>query len=904
MAHATPMMEQYSSIKAQYQDAVLFFRVGDFYEMFNSDAEEVSRLLNLTLTKRGLHPMCGVPYHAAKIYISRLLKLGKKIAICEQIGETIPGQLTQRKVIEVITPGTAIEDSLLDGHKHNYLAAVYCSRKKLQTEQGTDFLCGFAYVDVSTGDFQATHFYKSAFLEKFQKELDTLKPNELLIQQSLFDEIPLLQKCLEEHPNMLKNYYPDWTFVSESAGKKICEHFKVHTLKGFGFEETDVEIPVLALLLDYLKETAGECLDHIVAVHKYEDTQFLQLDDSSRKNLELITNLRDATTSYTLFEVLNQTKTMLGARLLQEDILRPLCQYQSIYDRQEKVYALYKNEKLLAAVRKELSSILDIQRLVSKISMNKANGKDLLSLKQSLNQIVKLVELSKQHHSFFLQLDKTSDADLRAITEMLERSINEECTIAFNDSKLIKQGWSKELDELKGIRNNVHSILDTYLNEEKEKTGLQKLKIKSNKMHGYFFEITKFTLTHTPDHFILLKDLKTSKMFSTEKLQEIQDKIEHAETEIIRLEKELFGGILAKIMEHVALLLELSKEVARLDVLHSFAQVAILNCWVRPTIAEDGHLRIVNGRHPIVEAHIPAGEFIPNDLDLCSHSDQKTKPGVANATGCCEHSTEQGAANNRGEQDKTFALITGPNMAGKSTYLRQNALIVLLAQLGSFVPAETAHICICDKIFCRVGASDNLARGESTFLVEMTETAFILQNATEKSLVIMDEVGRGTSTQDGLAIAQAVMEHLLTNIKAKTIFATHYHELGLLEHTRLVQLKLDVIEENGRIIFLKKVLPGVSENSYGLQVASIAGVPRPVIERASQILQQIVTQNQAHTALEPMSVPIVSPHSPVTQSLFDEKELIIDEIASLDVDSLRPIEALHLIQLWQESVKK
>ncbi|MEL3909252.1 MAG: DNA mismatch repair protein MutS [Treponemataceae bacterium] len=878
----TPMMEQYNGIKAQYADAVLFFRLGDFYEMFNSDAIEISQLLDLTLTKRGKTPMCGVPYHAAKIYIARLLKYGKKVAICEQITDPVPGQLVERKVVEVITPGTAVEDSLLESDRNSYLLAVYCSSKKVAGSRN-DKWCGLAYIDVSTGDFFATHFKKSEFLTKFKKELDTLRPNEILLQQSLLSEIAGLDKLLNEHPSILKNYYPDWSFVSETAEKKLCNHFNVQNLKAFGLDSGEVEIPVAGLILDYLQETAGNLLSHIVSIKLYSDTDFLMLDEASRKNLELVTNLQDATSSYTLFEVLKQTKTALGTRLLQTDILRPLCKFDAIVSKQTKVDELYKNEKLLALVRKELSQVMDIQRLVSKIAMNKANGKDLLSLKQSLNQVLLLIKISEANDSFFLLLTSEERKTLEKIINLLESSINEECSTLLGDGKLIKKGWSKDLDALKDIHDNIHQILNEYLEAEQKRTGLQRLKISCNRMHGYFLEITKVNLTKTPKHFKLLKDLKKSKFFTTDELNAIEEKIENAEANISSLEKKLFDEITKKLLTVVQFLYKIADEVAELDEIQSFAQVAVMNFWVKPKITENGLLKILDGRHPIVEYHLPQGEFIPNDLTLCAQNPSLEK--------------------NTKNEHKTFALITGPNMAGKSTFLRQNALIVLLAQMGSFVPASSATIGICDKIFCRVGASDNLARGESTFLVEMSETAFILQNATEKSLVIMDEVGRGTSTEDGLAIAQAVSEYLLNTIKAKTIFATHYHELATLEHPALLHLKLEVANEADKIIFLKKVSEGVSENSYGIHVAKIAGIPQSAIDRAEKLLA-IIAKERRDIDTSILQMPTESSETETkAPKLFSNDELILNEIASLDINNLRPIDALQLLEMWKRELE-
>ncbi|PIE97836.1 MAG: DNA mismatch repair protein MutS [Treponema sp.] len=866
----TPMMQQYLGIKAQHRDAVLFFRLGDFYEMFNDDAIEVSRLLNLTLTKRGESPMCGVPFHASKIYIARLLRVGKKIAICEQVSAPIPGELTPRKVVEVITPGTVIESDFLEAGKNNYLASIYCSPKKIQTPFGFDNQCGFAYIDVSTGNFFATSFLKTNFAEEFAKEIGRINPNEILVQQSLFSEIPALKKILDGYPHILQNLYPDWSFTPDTAERRLCQCFGTENLKAFSLLSDSAELPPAGLLLEYIEQTAGNMLSHITSIKVYSERDFLSLDESTRKNLELVTNLRDNTNNYTLFEILNNTKTVMGTRLLQHYIYHPLCDKTEIETRLKKVETLYRSESTLPALRQILSGILDIERLSGRISMERAHGKDLISLKHSLAGVLELIELSQNSRIKFLQITDKEKIKIQEIYNLLDNSIYEDCTTSFTEGNLIKTGWSKELDELKDLRDNVQSVLEKYLETEKAKTGLPWLKIKYNRLNGYFLEISKSRLDKIPQHFNLIKNLINASRFSTDELNTIETRIIQAEEKIIKLEKKIFTEIISLLKKDTRFLYFISSTISQLDVIQCFAQTAILNGWCKPTMTENGILEIIEGRHPVVESHIPSGEFVPNDTLLASGIDPSAP---------------------------TFALITGPNMAGKSTFLRQNALIVLLAQMGSFVPAKKATISVCDKIFCRVGASDNLARGESTFLVEMIETAYILRNATEKSLVIMDEVGRGTSTEDGLAIAQAVSEYLINNIKSKTLFATHYHELEFMQAPTLVNLRLDVLEADGKIVFLKKVVHGSSGSSYGIHVAGLAGIPKEVLERAKNLIH-LISESKKNTTSKKTQKPQVEREL----FIFKDEELIINEILSINPDELRPIDALQIISRWKKTL--
>lgn len=878
----TPMMRQYFDIKSKYKDEILFFRLGDFYEMFYDEAVEVSRLLNLTLTKRADVPMCGVPYHAAKVYISRLLRAGKKIAVCEQITEPVVGGLTERKVVEVITPGTVSEEDFLEQGANNYLAAIYCSNKKTYGLHGTDFYAGFAYIDITTGNFYATSFPKSDFNEQFLKEVGRINPKEILIQQSLQNEFPLFKKMLSEYPQMLQNFYPDWSFNAEQSQKRLCNLFGTENLKGFSLTITSPEVPPAALLIQYLEETSCKTVSHISGIKIYSENDFVSLDDSTRKNLELIHNLRDNTSAYTLFETVNYTHTAMGQRLLRRYISYPLNKKNEIDKRLEKVDSLYRDQKTAAELCKNLSSILDIERLAGRIAMRKTHGKDLLALKQSIESVMKIRIVLKTKALQFLCITEEEESALFDLHSLLDASINEECTVSLTDGKLIKKGFSEAVDRLKSIREDAHDILDNYLYEERRATGITNLKIKYNRMMGYFLEVSLGNISAVPDYFIRQRSISAADRFTTEKLKQIEDDINNAEEKLIEIEKKLFAEICEKIILKNKLLYRLALEIAELDVSHSFAHAAILHAWTKPEIVNSSDvLNIVNGRHPVVEAHLPSGEFVPNSIFLSSSSEPEN--------------TEES------ETVPSFALITGPNMAGKSTFLRQTALITLLAQIGSFVPAEKAEISPVDKIFCRVGASDNLARGESTFLVEMTETAYILNSATKNSLIIMDEVGRGTSTEDGLAIAQAVSEYLLNSVGAKTLFATHYHELSRLTHHRLTNLKLEVLEADGKIVFLKKVTYGASESSYGIHVAGLAGIPPKVLQRAENLLYMAVQlKNNSDRTVNSNSY--LEPHQQKNTSLFSEEEMILNEILSMNTDNITPLEALQTVSAWKKKL--
>ena len=862
----TPMMIQYRGIKEKYKNEVVFFRLGDFYEMFDEDAVEVSRLLNLTLTHRASRPMCGIPYHAAKIYIARLLRLGKKIVICEQVGEIPKGGkgITERKVVEIITPGTAVEAEYLEGNRANYLAALSITKAK----------AGFAFIDVTTSSFRATSWPASKMAENFGKELNRAAPRELLLPASLKNN-EAIKSVISAYGSISVSYYPDWDFSAELSYKKLTAQFKTANLKAYGLEEDSPEIVPAGFLLDYLEKTTNTVLPHISSIRVYSDSEYLIMDDSSRRNLEVISNMREGGTQFTLLECVDFTKTAMGGRLLRNWLLFPLTNLRQIEDRQTKVASFVENRNLLEKLKTDLGSILDVERLAGRIAMERAHAKDLQALRASLESWSRIKEYLGQYDFSFI-----SDENSVTICSLIQKAILEDPATSLTEGGIIKAGWSEELDHWRGLHDNFNQILSEYEAEEREKTGISTLRVKYTNAAGYFIEVSKGKLGAVPAHFIMRRALVNGDRYTTERLQQLEAELNESSTKILELERDLFVEIRSSLAKYIPYLLQVADEIANTDAAASFAQAAIEHNWVRPEIEESTHFEIKDGRHPVVENHLPTGEFVPNDALLSAED----------------------------ESIPSFALITGPNMAGKSTYLRQNALIALLAQTGSFVPASRARLGIVDRIFCRVGASDNLAKGESTFLVEMTETANILHAATKKSLVIMDEVGRGTSTEDGLAIARAVSEYLLDTIGCKTFFATHYHELSRMEHPSLKMLCMDVLEQNGSVVFLRKVKEGVTGNSYGIHVAKLAGIPQAVIDRANVILSHIQALANDNPVIlddvpaKPSESKKTLAAAPVNPGLFSDEEIIISEILSVDTDNLTPLNALQIIARWKKTL--
>jgi len=870
---SSPMLDQYRRIKKEQEGNILFFRLGDFYEMFAEDAVEVSAMLNLTLTSRNGLPMCGVPYHAARSYIARLLKLGKKVAICEQLTAPEKGvKVIERDVVEVITPGTTVDDDFLDKGSSNYLCCLATAGNALS----------FSYIDLSTGEFFATSFPCEA-AQMLRQELERLQIKEMLIQESLLEEEKLLAAAIYDRSGLVLNRWADWLFDPVQAKTRLEKQFGLANLKSFGLDETSAEIVSSGTLLDYLDTTSKSLLPHIRTLKVYRDSEYLGLDESSQRNLELLYNQRDGDVRFSLLEVLDETRGSMGRRLLKRRILHPLRDLKRIQARLDMVENLYREQGRLSKLRELLVKTPDLERLCSRLAMDKAHGRDMLAIKNAVVSFHAINDLFSNEKLVFESDEENENRFeiLEQIQNLLEKSIHEEPPQLLNEGNLIKDGYSAELDNLRSLRDMSSQYLEKYLEEERAATGITSLKIRYNRMIGYFFEVTSAHLSRVPKHFIRRQGMAGGERFSTDRLAELESEINGASEKVIDLERRLFLEIRDETKKSLSQLSSAARRIAELDTAQSLAKAASIRGWTRPELNEGGALEIIEGRHPVVEAHLSRGEFIPNDILL-----------------------------DAGKEGITFAMITGPNMAGKSTYLRSAALITIMAQMGSFVPAREARIGLCDRIYCRVGASDNLARGESTFLVEMNETAFILNTATEKSLVIMDEVGRGTGTNDGLSIAWAVSEELLNRIGCRTLFATHFHELSLLVHPRLVNRSMEVLDKDGQILFLRKLKEGPAAESYGIHVARLAGLTNTVLHKAQQIMDRLKERDaDLSETFKPVSVnlnenmvnnkknDVKTDKNPSEASETGKIERLLSET---DTEQMTPLEALNLLCQWKK----
>jgi DNA mismatch repair protein MutS len=879
----SPMLLQYRRIKREHQGEVLFFRLGDFYEMFAEDALEISALLNLTLTSRNGFPMCGVPYHSARAYIARLLKLGKKIAVCEQISESGQKTLVERKVVEVITPGTTIDEDYLEKGSFNYLASLALAG---------DFL-SFAYIDLSTADFYAASFPAAAAAEDLKRELERLQIRELVIQESLLEKESCIAAAVKDRPGLVLNRWADWLFDLEGSRKKLEKQFGVESLKGFGFSSDSPELLSAGALLDYLDDTAKTLIPHVRSITRYDDSQYVGIDESTQRNLELTRNLRDGDLRFSLLEVMDETRTAMGRRLLKRRILHPLRSLEQIQSRLDMVELFYRDQVKLGAFRDLLAKTPDLERLGSRIAMDKAHGKDMISVRNALESFVQLENLARGLTLKFESVEARSfngesRASLERLRDLLERGILDNPSMLLTEGNLIRELYSPELDGLRALRDSGRQILEKYLEEEKNNTGITGLRIRYNRLIGYFFEVSKSQLNKVPSHFIRRQGIVTGERFSTERLAELESDINGASDKIIELEKKLFLEIREKSKEYLKELAAAARRIAELDTAQSLSRAASVRGWIRPRLDDSNKMEIIEGRHPVVEVHLSRGEFIPNDIVLDGSGEKGSIP---------------------------FALITGPNMAGKSTYLRSAALITLMAQMGSFVSAREARIGLTDRIYCRVGASDNLARGESTFLVEMNETAYILHTATARSLVIMDEVGRGTGTNDGLSIAWAVCEDLLNRVKCRTLFATHYHELSLLDNPRLANRSMEVLDQDGEILFLRRLKEGPSAESYGLHVARLAGLSENLLIRAAAIMEKIRRRDrliaesgipgsgQASDSFLPEQTTAAGRTESAGTGPGQDRELYEEFLSAIDgvnPNEMTPLEALNLITAWKK----
>lgn len=815
MTKLTPMLQQYLEIKGQHEDAILFYRMGDFYEMFFDDAIVASKILGITLTSRNKKsdpvqvPMCGIPYHAVQSYLAKLIKAGRRVAICEQTEDPANAKgIVKREVVRIISPGVVTDDQLLDGRSNNYLSSLVVRESPGLVRYGSSFL------DVSTGEFLVGELSgEPGKLDEVIDQIARLAPSELLIsgdnRQSLEELLEILQALL---PALCITERDASGFHDDTARNLLHGHFRVVSLDGFGCGSFTLGITAAGALLDYIRETQKTAVDHIEKLRPIEIDSILHIDESSRRNLELTQTIVGGHRQGSLLSVLDTTCTPMGARLMRNHLLFPLRDRFKINDRLDAVTFFFNNSTLRREIRNLLETVYDLERLNSRMILGSGNGRDMLAMKASLAGLPAIHRLLGQCDTAKLIALRDEFDILADLHELLEEAIHPEAPVSIREGHLIAPGYNQELDELVILLRDDKKLILDLENRERAATGIAKLKIGYNKVFGYFIEIGKTHEHKVPDHYIRKQTLVNAERFITPELKEFENRVLGAEDRRIELEYELFLAIRARLAENSNRILQTARLLAQLDVLANHAEIAHKNNYRRPEMTDDDVIRIVEGRHPVIEQALPSGKFVPNDV----HLDQ---------------------------ENNEVLIITGPNMAGKSTVLRQTALIVLMAQMGCYVPAEQASIGIVDRIFTRVGAMDNLRRGQSTFMVEMSETANILNNATEKSLVILDEIGRGTSTYDGLSIAWAVAEDLVEkNGKGvKTLFATHYHELTELARTnsRIQNYSIAVREWQGNIIFLHKLVKGGTSRSYGIQVAGLAGVPPHVVTRAMEILKEI-----------------------------------------------------------------
>ncbi|MBL4901961.1 MAG: DNA mismatch repair protein MutS [Desulfocapsa sp.] len=874
----TPMLQQYLEIKEQHQDSILFYRMGDFYEMFFDDAVTASKILGITLTARNKKnpanqvPMCGIPYHAATNYLAKLVKAGKRVAICEQTETPSEAKgIVRREVVRVISPGVVNDSQLLDAKDNLYVAAL--NRK----EKGGDTIYGISFLDLSTGSFLLGEFIDhEGQAEIILDQLTRMTPAELLINEkdseALAGLVDIIQTLL---PGLCITKRPSSQFHFSSCEELLTEHFQVTSLAGFGCETFKQGIIAAGVLLDYIIDTQKSKLDHIEKLTPIDLKQILQIDDSSRRNLELTQTIIGSQREGSLLSVLDHTCTPMGARMLKQEILFPLQDIKRINERLDAVQFLHTHPAIRSSFREQLTAIYDIERLNSRMVLGNGNGRDMLALKQSLAKLPAIRELLLQCDAAQIQ-DIGGNLDILAdLYQLLETTINEEAPITLREGRLIKQGYNEELDELVHIQRHGKQLILDLETQERAATGIAKLKVGFNKVFGYFIEVSKLQSENVPDTYIRKQTLVNAERFITPELKEFEQKVLGAQDRRLELEYQLFLVIRKKLASASSRLLQSAGLLAKTDFLVCLAEVASLNRYHHPIVNNGEIINIVEGRHPVIERSLPSGKFVPNDV----HLNQETEEVL---------------------------IITGPNMAGKSTILRQTALIVLMAQMGSFVPAKSSTIGVVDRIFTRVGAMDNLRRGQSTFMVEMNETANILNNATEKSLVILDEIGRGTSTFDGLAIAWAVAEDLVqkNNKGVKTLFATHYHELTDLARTedRVRNYSIAVREWNNTIIFLHKLVKGGTNRSYGIQVAALAGVPERVVQRAGEILKNIEQgefsqDGSPNIAKSKQSKKPRRKTHPNQLSLFPrpETDAVHGYLNNLDPDDLTPRQALDAV---------
>ncbi|MCD6460277.1 DNA mismatch repair protein MutS [bacterium] len=869
MSNITPMMKQYNQMKQKVQGAILLFRLGDFYEMFYDDAKIASSILEITLTAReggrtGKYPMCGFPYHAAGSYIPKLIKAGKKVAICEQVEDPKKAKgIVKRDIVKVITPGTAVDENLLNADTSNFLASL-CVIKNVY---------GLAIVELSTGDFRVCEIDNEHDL---LSEIFRITPSELVIAETLLNDKEFSSK-LKNIARCTINPYEDWMFETTSAEQRLRELLGTFTLEGFGISESSPVIGAAGAAVNFLNENLCTALDHITVIKSYSLNDYLIIDPISQRNLELLETIRPDSTGKTLFSILDFTSTSMGARLLKEWITSPLIDVDKINARLNAVEDIMQNPRILDNIEVFLKKIRDIERLISRCGFNQIYPRDVVALKESLKQIPNLKNELKNFESKLLKNFYDGLVELPALVDEIQKAIVDEPPATIKDGGVIKPGYNEELDKIRSVSKDGKSWMAKFQAKEMQRTGIKSLKVRYNKVFGYYIEVTKTNLDMVPDNYIRKQTLSNGERYITAELKEIESQVLNAEEQIKEIETNIFSELRINILAYTNQIQVTGRTCAMLDCIVSFAKAALYFEYAKPVVNNDDKIEIINGRHPVIEAILDKGEFVPNDLMIDTESNQ-------------------------------LLIITGPNMAGKSTYIRQAALLVIMAQTGSFIPAESAFIGVADRVFTRVGASDELGKGQSTFMVEMIETANILNNATEHSLIILDEIGRGTSTFDGISIAWAVAEYLSNtpSVRARTLFATHYHELTELENQieGVVNYNIAVKEWNDQIIFLRKIVQGGTDKSYGIHVARLAGLPRRVINRAMEILAHLendcIREQQMLSKINADDEAVLSHGEQLMLFAENKPNPAVEKLKKILCDKITPLEALNLLYELKE----
>ncbi|AQQ72511.1 DNA mismatch repair protein MutS [Limihaloglobus sulfuriphilus] len=865
----TPAMKQFHHFKDKYPDAVLFFRMGDFYETFYEDAQICSRVLGLALTTRNKNsanpiPLAGLPYHAVDAYLKKMIKAGYKVAVCEQVEDPKKAKgVVKRDVVRVITPGTLTDDILLDEKEDNFLCAPYLGPKGAA-------LC---WVDISTGHFYAQQLDEDAIVD----EILRLSPSECLVpekREQLFgDDYAKLAKQLSEISSIVITHRPGWYFDPYSAEKSLLKHFGTNTLEGFGVDGDSDVIPPAGALLEYLSETQKTSLAHIRSIKLINKRSFLHIDQTSLRSLEILRTMRSEDKKGSLFDSIDQTLTGMGARMLRGWVCMPLRQVDRITERHTAVQELCDFSQKLDDIRSQLKNTADLERIVSRISTFRASPKDFVLLADTLRKIPAMKLLLSESVSGLLKNLAQGCDTMEELADLLEAAIEPECPSHFRDGGVIRTGFNAELDELRGISKDGRSWLAAYQKKQIELTGIQNLKLGFNKVFGYYLEISRSMADQVPGDYVRKQTLKNAERYITQELKEYEDKVLSAHERSLELELSIFDQLRSRAAGYASRLQVLAQCVGCIDCIASLAHLALRRGYIRPEMCGEKVLEIKEGKHPVVAQSL-GNEFVSNDLEL-------------------------------GGESADVMIITGPNMSGKSTYIRQSALLVLMAQMGSFIPAESARIGVVDRIFTRVGASDELARGQSTFMVEMTETANIINNATDRSLVVLDEVGRGTSTYDGLSLAWAITEHIANNIGCRTLFATHYHEL-----TELAQLldnvkncNVAVREWMDEVVFLHKIVPGGTDKSYGIHVARLAGLPASITARSREILDDLESTFVKEASGEKLARNKTA-QQPQQQLFVEQNRSVLEKLLNLDVNNLTPIEAITLLNDIKKEIRE